>query len=91
MEHKQHICNDEYCVCCNGKLTWCVVCQGAEASMPTDCPGRLLTDIEIDAIMGNTLDFVDGEWIFKAITHGKDCFCSRCESTRDDENILKTC
>ena len=65
MKHILHKCNDEHCFCCNGGLSSCTVCEGAEAAMPTDCPGRLLTVIEMLGIQNGTLDFIAGSWIIK--------------------------
>lgn len=51
------------CPCCAGGLAYCTVCSGAEASLPTDCPGRQLTEAEQDGIAAGTLDYVRGHWL----------------------------
>lgn len=43
-------------------LAHCKVCGGAEASMPTKCPGRQMTGAESDAVQGGTTDFRNGTW-----------------------------
>lgn len=58
MEHTLHTCNSAECVPCAGGLALCNICNGAEASLPTDCPGRPLSAREEDAILANRLDFV---------------------------------
>jgi hypothetical protein len=66
MEHKYHECNDEHCPICNNgaRLDFCEVCKGGEASLTTDCCGRVLTDFEEDAIMAKKLDFKNDRWNF---------------------------
>lgn len=44
-------------------LRHCMVCGGAEASMPTMCPGRMMTAQEQDAVQNNRLDFSRGPGI----------------------------
>lgn len=44
-------------------LAHCSVCNGAEGSLPTDCPGeRMKADIE-DLVYAQVLDFQDGDWV----------------------------
>lgn len=33
-------CDRPECPFCRGGLAFCTVCKGAEASLPTDCPGE---------------------------------------------------
>lgn len=42
-------------------LAMCDVCGGAEASMPTACPGRQLTNEEHEAVIADELDFTRRE------------------------------
>lgn len=45
-------------------LKHCKVCNGAEGTLPTDCPGRPLTESEADRIyLAGNLDFQEGTWI----------------------------
>lgn len=58
MEHDLYDREDE--------LAHCKVCGGAEGTLPTDCPGRRLTDVEEERIwIHGNLDFVDGKWVEK--------------------------
>jgi hypothetical protein len=43
---------------CDGGLALCKTCGGAEADLPTDCPGRGLTDDERTGIETGALDFL---------------------------------
>lgn len=58
--HENHNCE---CIVCKGGLALCERCGGAEASMPTDCPGRKLTADESDMIQAGNLDYKDGKFI----------------------------
>lgn len=50
-----HADSDEADRCQACVLSLCKVCNGAEASLPAECPGRKMTT-------EGTLDFKDGEW-----------------------------
>lgn len=62
--------------CCDGGqadnctaciLALCTVCGGAEASLPTDCPGRAMTGTELDEVEGQLLDYRhDRGWVTPA-------------------------
>lgn len=54
---------DAYCPVCDGGLSWCEICNGAEASLTTHCPERPLTEAEEAAVTARALDYVDGCWI----------------------------
>ena len=41
----------------------CSVCRGAEASLPTECPGRRMTEKEQDKVQAMLIDYVHGKWI----------------------------
>lgn len=69
MKHFLHTCEDKECLGCNycrGGLAFCRVCKGAEASLPTDCPGRRLTEVEEQRITEGSMDFVEGAWVYPA-------------------------
>jgi hypothetical protein len=66
-EHQTYVCNREHdgsnCMFCDGGLFICNICGGAEASAPTECPGRLMTHYEQDMVQNQTLDFMAGVWV----------------------------
>lgn len=62
MRHTQHVCGEETCFVCNGGLAWCTVCGGAEASMPTECPGVKMTQYQQDLVQAGVLDYVERGW-----------------------------
>lgn len=45
------------CMVCEGNLTLCLTCGGAESSLPTDCPGRMMTDEEADLVADGVHDY----------------------------------
>lgn len=49
--------DDFYCVFCETGLALCVVCGGAEASMPTHCPGKMMTDLQAEAVQAGVADY----------------------------------
>jgi len=69
-KHTWHKCTLEKCGekynldnCQLAVLAYCEVCNGAEASLPTDCPGRKLTSKELNSIQANIIDYKQGSWI----------------------------
>lgn len=42
----------------------CRVCGGIEASLPTHCPGRLMTSGERDGVQYDGLNFAGGKWCY---------------------------
>lgn len=55
-------CSEPYgCTLCN--LFYCTVCQGAEGSLPSECPGKPISEENQQLIYQGTLDFQDGSWI----------------------------
>lgn len=56
-------CSDYHCPICMGGLAICEVCNGAEASLPTECPGvRMSPEVEA-AVQAGSLDFANGQWL----------------------------
>lgn len=51
------------CPICDGGLASCVVCRGAERSLPTECPGVEIGSYEQEGVMAGKLDFRGGEWV----------------------------
>lgn len=66
--HRLHRCrtNDETeeCFACRGGLASCVTCGGAEASMPTHCPGERMGPFTLDSVQDKSMDFKNGKWVF---------------------------
>lgn len=54
MKHKYHYRDDG--------LLHCKICNGAEGSLPTECPGERMTEAQEDAVYAGSLDFVGGMW-----------------------------
>jgi hypothetical protein len=46
-------------------LALCRICNGAEASLATTCPGGPMSLEQEDAIAAGTLDFIAGQWVNK--------------------------
>lgn len=44
-------------------LAHCTICNGFEASLPSHCPGRELTEAEKSAVISGDSDFLSGEWV----------------------------
>lgn len=42
---------------------WCVVCGGEGASLPTECPGRMMTEELREMIASGLADFRRGAWM----------------------------
>lgn len=66
MKHKlakHENCTRPHCNICDGGLAFCEVCKGAEGSLPTECPGRVMTDEEEADVYAAKIDFKGGRWI----------------------------
>lgn len=68
MEHTWYVCNGghEYpgCMFCDGGLSSCTVCGGAEGSLPTDCPGVEMTKQQADGVYAGSIDYREGRgWV----------------------------
>lgn len=48
---------ENYCFICDGGLACCLVCHGVEAGLPTDCPGRPMTNQEREAVSDGERDY----------------------------------
>ncbi len=42
---------------CEGGLALCTVCRAGEGQLTEDCPGRVMTDEEADAVYAGLLDY----------------------------------
>lgn len=56
-------CEVPHCNICDGGLAYCKVCGGAEASLPTECPGERMSSQTADDVMACRMDFKGGRWI----------------------------
>jgi hypothetical protein len=57
-------CHRTACHICDGGLSMCSVCMGAEGSLTAECPGRPITADEERRIYDEgTLDFRRGRWV----------------------------
>lgn len=57
------ICRRSGCMFCDGGLFACSVCDSFEGATTTECPGREMTQEEMDRVYAGTLDFRDGAWV----------------------------
>lgn len=48
---------DTRCMICEGSLAFCVTCHGAEASLPTCCPGYTMPGVVETDVMFGVLDY----------------------------------
>lgn len=65
--HKRYNCDgrctgQSTCAFCEGGLFLCVVCAGAEGSLPTDCPGVKMPMDVSDAVYEGLVDYRAGAW-----------------------------
>lgn len=50
-------CIEGRCMICEGGLSSCTRCHGAEASLPTDCPGHPISHGVLDDIAAGLRDY----------------------------------
>lgn len=64
--HKRVRCPSscEGCCLCEGGLFMCETCGGAEASLPTECPGSHMDGIMNDMVQQGRVDYRRGQWLF---------------------------
>jgi len=55
-------CDKDGCLVCDGGLSMCVTCGGAEASLPSQCPRERMSAIQEDAVQAGVADYRDGHW-----------------------------
>lgn len=60
--HEAYDCDYMACMFCDGGLFACTVCGAFEGATPDDCPGRLMTADESDAVYAGQLNYRAGEW-----------------------------
>ena len=57
-------CDEQYCQFCDGGLFHCTVCHGFEGSLPTDCPGARMNEVQVDDVYAGRIDYRDGRvWV----------------------------
>ena len=89
MDHVQKICSTKYCkrvgYCplCDGGLFICTVCNGAEGSLPSECPGRRMTPQESAEVYEGLVDFVKGKWQERCSVHSPHSYWSKKEKAHD--------
>jgi len=44
------------------ELAVCLVCRGAEGSLPFQCPGAAMTTEQQDAVYAARLEYMRGQW-----------------------------
>ena len=49
----------------DGGLAQCLVCNGAEGSLPTECPGQPMTSHQDMDVYADRADFVRGAWVYR--------------------------
>jgi hypothetical protein len=47
-------------------LLHCKICNGGEGSLPSECPGRRMTEEEDNDVYAGTLDYRQGQWVRRA-------------------------
>ncbi|QRE00495.1 hypothetical protein [Burkholderia phage BCSR129] len=52
-------CDKDHCHICDGGLAVCIVCGGAEGSLPTKCPGYRMTADQQDEVYAGRLNYTD--------------------------------
>lgn len=64
-EHTWHTCEcgEGTCNWCGGGLGWCTVCNCAEGTLPSHCPGASVPTEQQDEIYAGQRDFKDGLWL----------------------------
>ena len=67
--HTLHNCGAWDCRICEGGLSLCMVCGGAEASMPKECPGVEMTPEQADAVQSGDLDYHGWAMVEKGKDH----------------------
>lgn len=79
-------CGQPYgCILCN--LSVCAVCVAAEGTLPSECPGKKISDADQQLIYTGTLDFVGGQWINRPYHEWETKV--RAGHPRDQENLDK--
>lgn len=60
--HDQDMDGGWTCQFCVGGLSACTVCGGFEGTLTRQCPGREMTEQELDAVYSQDLEFINNRW-----------------------------
>lgn len=63
-------------LCGDGDLQWCPICNGAEGSLPSECPKSKMSSGIEQLVYDAELDFVKGVWFGST-----DNLCKACEGS----------
>jgi hypothetical protein len=69
------------CYLCQGGLSQCTVCGGAEGALTTDCPGEMSDWMVIEEVYKGNVDFIRREgWVQRPSRHSP-AYCRgfKCE------------
>ena len=69
--------------------TQCRNCGGSGRALPTQCPGRPMTNDERQAVLEGLLDYVDGHWLGQVIKQASKPFAETCKL--EPELAAETC
>lgn len=61
-ESHENCLKEGQCPICDGGLVACTICGGAEASLPTQCPQKEMTEKQKDEVQSGDLEFFGGKW-----------------------------
>lgn len=56
-------CNSGMCPVCDGGLSICIRCGGAEGSLPTNCPGKTMGYEIEQQVYNKEQDYINGKWV----------------------------
>ena len=69
--------------------TQCRNCGGSGRALPTQCPGRPMTDDERQAVLEGLLDYVDGQWLGQVIKQAPKPLAETCKL--EPKLVAETC
>ena len=84
-------CRASNCPICDGGLGICKVCNGAEGSLPTECPGEMMSQQQDHSVYTGILDYKGGEWVGRVskLTYGNIPAFTKCPYTKWCETLKK--
>ena len=63
MRHTFHICSEQGCIVCEGKIGHCTVCDASMTELPLECPGRLMSAKEKVFVAEGDWNYLNGQWV----------------------------